>query len=168
MEKPGNLPPYPFTFSLGSAARVSQSKAGEIRIADSEDFVVSKTIAAGLITLRPGAMREMHWHPNADEWQYWIKGTAQMTVFEPGPRAKTLNFTPGDIGYVNRNNSHYIKNIGDGDAQFLAVFRSSYYRETSLSSLLAKVPPEMVAQTLNIDEATIAKFPKDRLLTMPE
>ena len=98
MKKPGDVPPYSFTFSLGSSARVSQSKAGEIRIADSENFVASKTIAAGLITLRPGAMREMHWHPNADEWQYWIKGTGQMTVFETGPRAMTFNFTPGDSG----------------------------------------------------------------------
>jgi oxalate decarboxylase len=167
MEQPGDLPPYPFTFSLGSSARVIQSKAGEIRIADSENFVVSKTIAAGLIRLRPGAMREMHWHPNADEWQYWSKGTTQMTVFETGPRAITLNFTPGDIGYVKRNNGHYIKNTGDTDAQFLAVFRSSYYPEISLSSWLTKVPPEMVAQTLNMDEATIAKFPKDRLLALP-
>jgi oxalate decarboxylase len=134
---------------------------------NSENFVVSKTIAAGLIRLRPGAMREMHWHPNADEWQYWSKGTTQMTVFETGPRAITLNFTPGDIGYVKRNNGHYIKNTGDTDAQFLAVFRSSYYPEISLSSWLAKVPPEMVAQTLNMDEATIAKFPKDRLLALP-
>ena len=69
---------------------------------------------------------------------------------------------------MKRNNGHYIKNIGDTDVQFLAVFRSSYYAEIALSSWLAKVPPEMVTQTLNIDEATIAKFPKDRLLAMPE
>jgi oxalate decarboxylase len=31
----------------------------------------------------------MHWHPNADEWQYWIKGSGLMTVFNSGPRAVT-------------------------------------------------------------------------------
>ena len=53
-----------------------------MRIADSNNFNVSKTIAAALVTLHPGGLREMHWHPNADEWQYWIKGKGQMTVFE--------------------------------------------------------------------------------------
>jgi oxalate decarboxylase len=97
---PSGFPPYPFTFSLGSAAPTRQTKGGEVRIADSSNFIVSKTIAAALVTLRPGALREMHWHPNADEWQYWINGKGRMTVFDTGPEAVTLDFNPGDIGYV--------------------------------------------------------------------
>jgi oxalate decarboxylase len=104
VENAGDFPPYPFTFSLGSTAPVRQTKGGEVRVADSSIFTVSKTIAVGLVTIRPGALREMHWHPNADEWAYWIKGKGRMTVFETGPKAVTLDFNPGDIGYVKRNN----------------------------------------------------------------
>ncbi|WP_308163610.1 cupin domain-containing protein [Bradyrhizobium sp. SRL28] len=49
-----------------------------MRIADS-NFTVSTTVAAALVTMRPGRLREMHWRSNADEWQYWIKGKGQMT-----------------------------------------------------------------------------------------
>ena len=80
----------------------------------------------------------------------------------------TLDFNPGDIGYVKRNNGHYVKNIGDTELQYLEVFRSSYYADVSLSDWLTHSPPEMVAETLNIDEATIAKFPNNRPLVMPE
>jgi quercetin dioxygenase-like cupin family protein len=38
-----------------------------------------------VLAIRPGAMRKMHWHPNADEWQYYLKGTGRMTVFNAGP-----------------------------------------------------------------------------------
>ena len=72
------------------------------------------------------------------------------------------------IGYVKRNNGHYVKNVGDTELQYLEVFRSSYYADVSLSDWLTHSPPEMVAQTLNIDEATIAKFPNDRPLVMPK
>jgi oxalate decarboxylase len=106
-------PPHPFTFSLGSAAPTRQTKGGEVRIADSNNFTASTTIAAALVTLRPGGLREMHWHPNADEWQYWVKGKGRMTVFNTGPEAVTLDFNPGDIGYVKRSNGHYIKNVGE-------------------------------------------------------
>lgn len=112
-------------------------------------------------------MREMHWHPNADEWQYWIKGKGQMTAFEAGPKAVTLNFNAGDIGCVKRNNGHYVKNIGDTDVQFLEVFRSSHYADVSLTDWLTHTPPSLVAQHLNIDKATIAKFPNDRPLVIP-
>ena len=167
ISEPERQPPQPFTFRLVSAPPLRQTRSGEVRIADSTNFSISKTIAAALVTLRPGGMRELHWHPNADEWQYWIKGRGQMTVFESGPKAVTQNFGPGDIGYVKRNNGHYIKNIGDDDVQFLAVFRSSHYADVSLSDWLTHTPPALVAQHLNIDEATVARFPRDKPLVVP-
>jgi oxalate decarboxylase len=109
----------------------------------------------------------MHWHPNADEWQYWIKGKGQMTVFNTGPNAVTMDFNAGDVGYVKKNLGHYIKNTGDTDLQFLEVFRSPYFADVSLSDWISRTPPAMVAQHLNVSEATIAKFPKDKPEVMP-
>jgi oxalate decarboxylase len=108
-----------------------------------------------------------HWHPNADEWQYYIKGTAQVGVFSAGPKAQTTNFNPGDIGYVKANNGHYVKNTGNTDLEFLEVFRSPYFEDVSLSDWLTHTPPAMVAATLNMDPATIAKFPKDKPEILP-
>jgi oxalate decarboxylase len=109
----------------------------------------------------------MHWHPNADEWQYYLKGKARMTVFNTGPNAMTMDFNAGDIGYVKKNLGHYIKNTGDTDLQFLEVFRSPYFADVSLSDWISRTPPAMVAQHLNVSEATIAKFPKDKPEVMP-
>lgn len=161
-------PPHPFTFSLGSMPATRATKGGEVRIADSNNFIVSKTIAAALVTVRPGGLREMHWHPNADEWQYWIKGKGRMTVFNTGPQAITMDFNPGDIGYVKRSTGHYIKNVGDTDLQFLEVFRSAYFADVSLSDWLTHTPPAMVAQHLRVDEAVIAQFPNNKPEIMPE
>jgi oxalate decarboxylase len=162
------FPPQPFTFSLGTSAPARQTRGGEVRIADSGNFHVSKTIAAALVTLRPGGLREMHWHPNGDEWQYWVKGKGRMTVFNTGPKAVTMDFNPGDIGYVKRANGHYVQNIGDTDLQFVEVFKSSYFADVFLSDWLTHTPPAMVAQHLNVDETTIAKFPNNKPLAMPE
>ncbi len=165
---PAGLPPHPFTFSLGSAVPTRRTKGGEVRIADSTNFTVARTVAAALVTVRPGGLRELHWHPNADEWQYWIKGTGQMTVFNTGPKAVTMDFKPGDIGYVKRSNGHYIKNTGDSDLQFLEVFRSSYFADVSLTDWLTHTPAALVAQHLNVDAATIAKFPAGKAEVVPE
>ena len=50
----------------------------------------------------------------------------------------------------------------------LEVFRSDHFADISLSNWLAHTPPELVAQHLNVDPATIAKFPKDKPEIMPE
>ena len=67
-------PEYPFVFSLYEAPKAGETEGGYIQIADSSNFKVSKTVAAGLVTVKPGGLRTMHWHPNADEWQYYIEG----------------------------------------------------------------------------------------------
>jgi len=76
------------------------SKAGEVRIVDSRNFPVSKKVAAGLLIIKPGHMREIHWHPNAAEWQYWISGKGRMTVFFPVDNARTMDYNTNDVGFV--------------------------------------------------------------------
>ena len=112
-------------------------------------------------------MRTMHWHPNADEWQYYIKGTGRMTVFNAGPAAVTANFHPGDIGYVKKGLGHYVENTGNTDLVFVAVFRAPRYEEVSFSDWLAHSPPEMVAATFNLAPDVVAQFPRNRPDMMP-
>src|SRR6202049_4116713 len=64
-------PPNPFVFRLGDMTTSRETKSGTVQIADSTNFLVSKTIAATRVTIKPGGLRDMHWHPNADEWNYW-------------------------------------------------------------------------------------------------
>lgn len=158
----------PSSFAFSSQPVVRKTAGGEVRIADSRNFKISKTIAAALVTVHPGGLREMHWHPNADEWQYYVAGKGEMTVFTTGPNAVTQNFNPGDIGYVQKSLGHYIRNVGDTDLVFLEVFRAPEFQDVSLSDWLTHTPPAMVAQHLNVDPAVIARFPNDKPEIMPE
>jgi oxalate decarboxylase len=159
--------PNPSTFALSSMPPVRKTAGGEVRIADSRNFKASVTIAAALVTVHPGGLREMHWHPNADEWQYYIAGQAAMTIFNVGPRAVTQNFNPGDIGYVKKSLGHFIKNTGNTDLVFLEIFRADRFEDVSLSDWLTHAPRSLVAQHLNVDPSVIARFPNNKPLVLP-
>ena len=89
----------PQTFSHRMLAQTPiKSKGGSVRITDSKNFPVSKTIAAALVEVEPGGMRELHWHPNSDEWQYYILGSARMGVFAASGQARTFDFEENDVG----------------------------------------------------------------------
>jgi oxalate decarboxylase len=133
VEESDGLPPSPFP-RLDCARKANEGRRGQG--CRQQHFHRLQDNCRWVVTQRPGALREMHWHPNADEWAYWIKGKGRVTAFQTGPKAVTLDFTPGDIGYVKRNNGHYVKNVGDTDMQYLEVFRSSYYADVSLSDWL--------------------------------
>ena len=157
-KSPLGEPSQEFVYQMGNLKPVKSNKSGSIRIADSTNFLASKNIAAALVTVAPGGMREMHWHPNADEWQYYIKGSARMTVFNAGPRAQTADFRPGDVGVVRKSFGHYVQNTGDTDLVFLEIFKDSKFQEVSLSQWLATTPPDLVASHLNMDPKLFEQF----------
>ena len=151
----------PVIFRLGQSKPVYENSGGSIRIADSTNFPASKTVAAALTVIEPGGMRELHWHPNADEWQYYLKGSARMTVFNTGPHANTMDFKAGDVGLVRRNFGHYVENTGDEQLIYLETFKSDHYEEVSLANWLGHLPPSLVSAHLNIPAEVLAKFPRE-------
>jgi oxalate decarboxylase len=157
-----------FAFRVAQQAVSKRTKGGEVRIVDSSKFKISTTIAAAIVTVHPGGIRELHWHPNADEWQYYISGAGRMTVFATGGRARTMDFQAGDVGYVQKTLPHYIENTGNSDLKFLEMFKSGFYQDLALSEWLTHTPPELVMAHLNIDRATLDALPKDEPVVMPE
>jgi oxalate decarboxylase len=166
----GALGPSPidFAFRATQAAPTKRNRSGEVRIVDSSTFKVSTAIAAAIVTVKPGGLRELHWHPNADEWQYFFAGKGRMTVFATGGRARTTDFETGDVGYIQKTLPHYVENTGTTDLKFLEMFKSSYYQDLALSEWLAHTPPELVAAHLRLDKATLDALPQEKTVTMPE
>src|SRR6202040_3289134 len=155
--------PYQYTFRMEAMAPTKQTRAGEVRVVDSRNFRAAKHIAAALVTVKPGGLRELHWHPNASEWQFWIAGKGRMTVFFPVDNARTMDFNANDVGYVPSNAPHYIENTGDTDMVFLETFASEEFMDVSLNQWLRRVPSEMLKAHLNIDKATAMKIPAEKL-----
>jgi oxalate decarboxylase len=109
----GNAGTTAFQFRMMQMQPQKSTKSGEVRIVDSTNFPAAANIAMAHVTLKPGGLRELHWHPNADEWQYYIQGKGCMTVFFNGATARTTDFNAGDVGYVPQTLGHYIENTGE-------------------------------------------------------
>ena len=140
-----------------------KTAAGTVRITDSKVFPVSKTIAAALVEVEPGGMRELHWHPNADEWQYYIQGEARMGVFGASGQARTFDYRAGDVGYVPFAMGPYIENTGTTQLRFLEMFKSSYYADLSLSTWMALTPPKLVAAHMKLDQDVMNALRKTKV-----
>jgi oxalate decarboxylase len=158
--------PNSFAFFTGKMAPNKVSKGGEVKIVDSKNFPASN-IAAAIVTLKPGGLRELHWHPNEDEWQYYVKGTGRMTVFAAGGRARTMDFQAGDVGYIDRSVPHFVENTGDDDLVFLEVFPTPEYQDISLAEWLAHTPSRLVDQHIGTGEDFLNKIQKKEMVITP-
>jgi oxalate decarboxylase len=163
VRSPDGTVPHSFAHRL-MAQKPIDCPGGRVRIVDSSNFPAASTIAAALVEVDPGGMRELHWHPNADEWQYYIAGRARMTVFGADGTANTFDYQAGDVGYIPRPMGHYIENTGQTQLRFLELFRSDHYADVSLDQWMALTPPELIRAHLNVDRRFISALSKRKPL----
>lgn len=159
--------PHSFDFKPSEMKPTKVSTGGEVKIVDRKIWPATN-IAAAIVTLKPGGLRELHWHPNEDEWQYYVSGKGRMTVFAAGARARTMDFEEGDVGYVDRSMPHYIENTGDDDLVFIEVFPTPYYQDISLAEWLAHTPSRLVEEHIQVGEDFLAKIAKKETVITPE
>jgi oxalate decarboxylase len=158
---PAGTVPQRFSYRL-SEQEPTKVAGGEVRIVDSSNFPAATTIAAAIVEVDPGGIRELHWHPNTDEWQYYLSGRGQMTVFASAGKARTFDYQAGDVGYVPFAMGHYVENTGDEPLRFLEIFRSDHFADVSLNQWMALTPPELVQAHLNLDPETMSALSKDK------
>jgi oxalate decarboxylase len=154
-------------YPLGAQEPRRVPGGGVQRTVTVDEFPISRTMSGSLLEIEPGGLRELHWHPAADEWQYYIEGTAEMSVFLAGGVVVTERFEAGDAGYVPMGAGHYIKNTGPAPLRVLVGFNSPRYESNDLSAWLAGNPVDILATNLGLPEDVAAKLPKEAHVFLP-
>ncbi|MFC4013637.1 oxalate decarboxylase family bicupin [Nonomuraea purpurea] len=153
----------PSTFKHRMLAQPAQRfSGGTVRIVDSTIFKAATTISAALVEIEPGGLRELHWHPTDDEWQYYISGFGRMGVFASSGLARTFDFQAGDVGYVPFAYGHYVENLGKEPLVFLEMFRNPRFEDISATQWMANLPPQVSADTINMPRSMIEALPQDK------
>ena len=112
---------------------------------DGSQFPISTTMTGVVLEMEPGALRELHWHPNAAEWQYILSGQFNVTLFGSGGRWREETLSKGDVGYIPQGFGHSIENVGGEKARILIVFNSGHYQTIDLSQWIAGNPIDILA-----------------------
>ena len=149
-------------FRLGNVSPISFPGGWE-RIVTSKEFPINTTLTSVLQYLEPGSLRELHWHPNADEWQYYIHGHSRVTIFGAHGRSRTEEFAPGQICFIQRGFGHCVEQVGGEPTKFFALFNSPVFEEISISKWIAGNPPMLVADNFGLSSDDVARLPRKTL-----
>jgi oxalate decarboxylase len=155
-----------YVFRASKMAPTKTTAGGEVRIVEQKQFPATN-IAAAIVRVKPGGLRELHWHPLSDEWQYYVSGKGRMTVFVAGGKARTFDFQAGDVGYIRMSRPHYVENIGTEDLLFLEVFPIPTYQDISATEWLAHTPARLVNEHLKTGEDFLKQLPRQESVITP-
>jgi oxalate decarboxylase len=152
---------------LADEPRVN-NKGGKLWLVDSNKFPISRTITGAILELQPGALRELHWHPTADEWQYVLEGNVNVSLFGSGGRYRTEMLEQGDVGYVPQGYGHSLENAGEKLCRVLIGFNSGIYEEIDLTEWMAGNPIDVLATNFGKPAELFEKFPKRDVFIAPK
>ena len=147
-------------FSLLSDKRAKRAfEGGSLHLATVEEWPIAKTMSGGLMVIKPGQIKELHWNPNANEWHYYLSGTGQVAAFGSGGRGKVADFKAGDVAYIPAGFGHAIRNTGDTDLQIIQTWDNGVFEEITLKDWMATSPKYLVSNNFaGVPDSTIAKL----------
>jgi oxalate decarboxylase len=133
--------------------------------ADSSRFPISTTITGLVMDIFPGGLRELHWHPTADEWQYILSGRVRVSMFGSNGRYREEILEKGDVGYIPMGYGHSIENLEpETTSRVLIGLNSGTFQSIDLSTWLGSNPDYLLAQTFGVSKDLIAGFPKNHVV----
>jgi oxalate decarboxylase len=161
-------PPDSHKFRMLAQEPHSIHKGGREWRVGSDRFPIAKTVTGVILDLEPGGLRELHWHPNADEWQYVIEGSdVNVTLFGSHGRYREETLNLGDVGYIPQGYGHSIENRGSKRCRVLIGFNTGHYEAIDLSMWIAANPTQVLATNFSKPEALFEKFPRERVFIAP-
>ena len=140
---------------------------GSVKILDPQTFPIAGMFSTALVTIEPGAMREVHWHLTSDEWDFFLQGNARLTAFSAPTSSRTFDFQGGDVGYVATAESHYVENVGTENVVFLEVLQAPRYADISVAQWLGLTPRQVVKDHLKVSDEFIDSLPKYEQFIVP-
>jgi len=156
-----------YTFHWSKLPNTHEIEGGSsVKVLDPTSFPIASMFSAALVTIAPGAMREIHWH-SSDEWNFFLKGKARITVYAAQGNARTLDYNPGSVGYIPMDMTHYIQNTGNETVIMLEMLQADHFSDISVAQWLALTPHQIVQDTLSLSAETVDNFPVEKQYIVP-
>jgi oxalate decarboxylase len=147
-------------FSLMKDVRARRDfDGGTFNLATVDEWPISKTMSGGLMVIQPGQTKALHWHPNANEFQFYLKGNGQVSLFGSGGRGKVADVKAGDTAYIPAGYGHGILNTGDEDLEIIQTWDAGKFEEITLKHWMATAPKYLLSNNMvGVPHSTLDKL----------
>src|SRR6201995_2535624 len=97
-----------------------------------DNFPILERISIKRLVLEPGAIREPHWHADADELTYCLRGDVPVSVLDNADVVGAFTIGAGEMFHVESGSLHGIENVGETAAELIVVFSDPSPEDFSL------------------------------------
>lgn len=137
---------------------------GGMRIkANKKNFPVLEGMSIYKLILHENGVREPHWHANADEMGYCVKGEVVVNIYNTGDTRSFFLVKEGEVFWIPSGALHDIENVGEGQAELILTFSHEDVEDFNLSTTLSLFSDAVLGNTWNVKKEVFEDLPKPKL-----
>lgn len=129
---------------------------GSIAHVDVNRLALLRRLSIRRLLLAPGGVREPHWHANAHELGYVLRGSALVTIAANHAVRESFLVTTGDMFFVPSGSLHAIANAGEEEAEFILAFSHEHPEDFGLGASFGAMTPAVLGNTFDQQAAAFA------------
>ena len=129
-----------------------EKSEGGLRIkANKKSFPILHGMSLYKLVLNPHGIREPHWHANADELGYCLRGQVLVSLYNTGDTKATFLVEAGEAFFIPSGALHDIENVGETAAELILNFSHESPEDFHLSSTMGMFSDAVLGNTWNVD-----------------
>jgi oxalate decarboxylase len=137
-------------FRLSQQHPHEQTEGGMRIKASKKNFPILQGMSLYKLLLKPNGIREPHWHANADELGYCLKGQVLINLYHTGDTKATFLVQAGETFLIPSGALHHIENVGEEGAELLLNFSHEDTEDFNLSSTLGAFSDAVLGNTWGV------------------
>ena len=160
----GADPQHPHLFHLASAAG-STYPGGSLQgaIAANWSILTGQQGSVYLARLKPGGVREPHWHPSAWELNFVVSGRVRWSLVGPNGTHDAFDGAAGDLVFAPQGHFHYFENASDTEELVVLIaFNASSSEPEDDIGIVASVsalPADVLGAVFGTEPELFGKLP---------
>ena len=151
----------PHVRSLRTAEVQHESELGSIRRLAKDNFPILERISIKRLVIEPGALREPHWHADADELTYCLAGDVLVSILDNADVFASFTVGAGEMFHVKSGSLHHIENVGDSAAELIVVFSNPSPADFSLHGSFGAMSDAVLGNAYGLPASDFARLQRD-------
>lgn len=149
-----------FKFNIEKSVKPVLTKGGYLQLATKTNLPVLDGLGILGFGLNPKGVVEPHWHTNAGELVYIVKGKTRITVLSPDGNIETLEVNGGQGAFAPASHFHNIENVGSDDVEVIAYFSHDQPDYIGIGEVIGSYSNDVLASVFNVEPSYFDSFKK--------
>lgn len=139
----------PYKFDIGDSDKTIFTKGGYLQVGTKPNLPVLQGLGILGFGLNPKGIVEPHWHTNAGELVYIVKGKTRITVLSPDGNVDVMEVNGGEGAFAPASYFHNIENVGNDEVEVIAFFSNADPDYIGIGEVVGSYSNELLTSVFN-------------------